>query len=187
MAKEKTKIEEEISEEEDEEYIMPLAEKILMVSKSMKQLAGEYNTFLKYNVVSAGEIFGPVKKALERNGITIIPGIQTINNETIMGTSINKSTGEAEEKVKMYVVSGTMTYKLINVDDPSDFIDTTWAIVGSDAQDPSKALGKALTYSHKYFYRTMFTLNDGDDPDTITGEKKKRNGNGGNGGGGLRG
>ena len=59
-----------------------------------------------------------------------------------------------------------MVYKWINAEDPADFIDIPWLMVGQQCDDISKAVGTALTYNERYFLLKQFGLpTDEDDAD----------------------
>ena len=54
-------------------------------------------------------------------------------------------------------------YRFVNVDDPSDYIETVTFAEGIDAQD--KGSGKAMTYGDKYALMKAYKISTGDDPD----------------------
>jgi hypothetical protein len=55
------------------------------------------------------------------------------------------------------------TYRIVNVDDPSDFVDVQSVGYGVDRQD--KGPGKALSYAKKYALLQAFLMETGDDPE----------------------
>lgn len=59
-----------------------------------------------------------------------------------------------------------VTYRIVNKDDPQDFIDVVSCGDGADTQD--KGSGKAMTYSYKYMWLRVFCLPTGEDPDKIS-------------------
>lgn len=68
-------------------------------------------------------------------------------------------------------------YRMVNVDDPTDFIEIASCGDGADSQD--KGSGKAMTYAFKYMWLRTFALPTGEDPDKISSaqlddEEKKR-------------
>jgi hypothetical protein len=54
-------------------------------------------------------------------------------------------------------------YRFVNVDDPTDFIETVTFSVGLDSGD--KGDGKAMTYGDKYALMKAYKISTGDDPD----------------------
>ena len=59
-----------------------------------------------------------------------------------------------------------VVYRMVNVDDPADFIDIASCGDGADTQD--KGSGKAMTYAFKYMWLRTFALPTGEDPDKIS-------------------
>ena len=59
-----------------------------------------------------------------------------------------------------------VTYRMVNVEDPSDYIEIASSGDGADSQD--KGSGKAMTYAFKYMWLRTFALPTGEDPDKIS-------------------
>ena len=57
-------------------------------------------------------------------------------------------------------------YKIVNVDDPDDYIEVVSCGDGADTQD--KGAGKAMTYAYKYMWLRTFALPTGEDPDNVS-------------------
>lgn len=55
------------------------------------------------------------------------------------------------------------TYRFVNIDNPSEFIETT--VYGDGLDTGDKAPGKAMTYADKYALMKAYKLSTGDDPD----------------------
>lgn len=64
------------------------------------------------------------------------------------------------------ITSAVMSFKVVNADDPEDYIIIWSAGQGSDTQD--KGAGKSITYAEKYALLKMFLVPTGDDPDKIS-------------------
>jgi hypothetical protein len=62
-----------------------------------------------------------------------------------------------------------VTYRIMNVDDTSDWIDVVSCGDGADTQD--KGAGKAMTYAYKYMWLRTFGIPTGEDPDKISSEE----------------
>lgn len=75
----------------------------------------------------------------------------TLTKETELGTSNS-----------LYMRIET-TYRFVNIDNPTEFIETTTYGDGIDTGD--KASGKAMTYADKYALMKAYKLSTGDDPD----------------------
>lgn len=83
----------------------------------------------------------------------------------------------ADEKVKDYqgnertnrITDVDMTFRIVNVDDPKDFVDVVSSGTGVDTQD--KGIGKAMTYAKKYALLNSFLVPSGEDTDQISSEK----------------
>lgn len=60
-------------------------------------------------------------------------------------------------------------YRLVNVENPEEFIEVVSCGDGADTQD--KGSGKAMTYAYKYMWLRTFALPTGEDPDKISTEE----------------
>lgn len=60
-------------------------------------------------------------------------------------------------------VSLSITYRFVNIDNPSEFIETI--VYGDGLDTGDKAPGKAMTYADKYALMKAYKLSTGDDPD----------------------
>ncbi len=59
-----------------------------------------------------------------------------------------------------------VTYRLVNVENPEEYIEIASCGDGADTQD--KGSGKAMTYAFKYMWLRTFALPTGEDPDKIS-------------------
>lgn len=59
-----------------------------------------------------------------------------------------------------------VVYRMINVEDPGEYIEIASCGDGADSQD--KGSGKAMTYAFKYMWLRTFALPTGEDPDKIS-------------------
>ena len=83
----------------------------------------------------------------------------------------------ADEKVKDYqgnektnrITDVNMTFRIINVDDPKDYVEVVSSGTGVDTQD--KSIGKAMTYAKKYAILNSFLIPSGEDTDQISSDK----------------
>lgn len=60
-------------------------------------------------------------------------------------------------------------YRIVNAEDPTDFIEVVSCGDGADTQD--KGAGKAMTYAYKYMWLRTFAIPTGEDPDKISSEE----------------
>lgn len=59
-----------------------------------------------------------------------------------------------------------VTYRMVNVEDPEEYIEIASCGDGADTQD--KGSGKAMTYAFKYMWLRTFAIPTGEDPDKIS-------------------
>ena len=62
------------------------------------------------------------------------------------------------------------TYRFVNLDNPSEYIETT--VYGDGLDTGDKAPGKAMTYADKYALMKAYKLSTGDDPDKEASPEK---------------
>lgn len=103
-----------------------------------------------YKAMSEEKVTKTVRKALLEQGIAVYPVKQTVERDG------NITTTNTE-------------YRMVNVDDPSDYVILASSGQGSDTQD--KGVGKAMTYSYKYLLLRTFAIPTGEDPDKISSEQ----------------
>lgn len=101
---------------------------------------------MSYSAASHDDVTGKVRTACVRNGLDIYPC-------------------QLESHVDGYTSSCTMLVRIVNCDNPSDYIEIPSFGIGLDKQD--KGPGKALSYAYKYALLKAFNLptGDQDDPD----------------------
>jgi len=111
----------------------------------------------RYKAISEEKVTRAVREKLIEYGITIIPCSQTHTREAM----VNK-----EGKHAGYLTTVDMTYMIVNVDDPTDYVTAVSSGTGVDTQD--KGVGKAMTYAYKYLLLRVFAIPTGEDPDKIS-------------------
>jgi hypothetical protein len=130
-----------------------LHQKILEVMKAIEYLkkddSVEYKT-TKYKAMSEEKVTTTVRAELIKQGIVVFPIEQSVEKDGNITTTNTK-------------------YRMVNVDDPLDYIDLASSGQGADTQD--KGVGKAMTYSFKYMLLRTFAIPTGEDPDKIASEK----------------
>lgn len=152
---------------------MNLHQKILKIADMagvLQKTASGYS----YRYVPEEDIQAKVTAGLQKYGVmlynTIVPG-------TLKVTPYTYEKYDAKNKVMKPVnevlVSADMTYTWINVDNPEERIETTWATVGQ-MEDAAQALGAGLTYSNRYYLMKQLQLATTEaDPDAYRSKQRE--------------
>ena len=101
----------------------------------------------KYRAVTEEQVLSIIRPHLVKHHIVIYPVSLDMSRE-----------GQ--------ITSAVMSFKVVNADDPDDFIIVYSAGQGSDTQD--KGAGKSITYAEKYALLKLFLVPTGDDPDKVS-------------------
>lgn len=107
-----------------------------------------------YKAVKEGDVLSAVKPIEIELGIYSYPISRIIIESAVLV--------DAYEKKSQFLRVET-TYRFVNIDNPTDFIDMTTYGDGIDNGD--KAPGKAMTYADKYALLKAYKIETGDDPD----------------------
>lgn len=157
---------------------MNLYQKLIEVRKAVPYLKKE-NSGYQFNYVSSSQVLGNLKAKMDELGVLLIPSVVT---------------KELQEKTtqkggKEYLTELVMEFVWINAENPEEQIKCGWYGQGLDSGE--KGVGKALTYSEKYFMLKFFNIpTDKDDPDSFQekvgsdntqGKKQSDNGKTGSG------
>lgn len=124
-------------------------EKILEVMKAIEYLNKDDHVKYRetnYKAMSEEKVTSTVRKELIKQGLVVFP----IKQDVVKDGNITTT---------------NTTYRMVNVDDPTDYIDLASSGQGADTQD--KGVGKAMTYSFKYLLLRTFAIPTGEDPDKI--------------------
>lgn len=114
-----------------------------------------------YKAVSERDIIDAVKPLEEKHGVYSYPcGRKVLESQTLESESTYN--GNTTKKTTFFTRIET-TYRFVNVDDPTDYIETITFAEGIDTQD--KGSGKAMTYGDKYALMKAYKISTGDDPD----------------------
>lgn len=129
---------------------MTLYEKILAIMQNVQKLQKDdlvsFNT-TKYKALSEEKVTEIMRQELIKQRIVVFPVEQSCTR-----------TGQ--------ITHVDVKYRMVNVDDPNDFIEIVSCGDGDDSQD--KGSGKAMTYAFKYMWLRTFALPTGEDPDKIS-------------------
>jgi len=99
-----------------------------------------------YRALSEEKVTTTVRKELIKQGLVVFP----IKQDVVKDGNITTT---------------NTTYRMVNVEDPFDYIDLASSGQGADTQD--KGVGKAMTYSFKYMLLRTFAIPSGEDPDKV--------------------
>jgi len=124
-------------------------QKILEVMKNIEYLSKDdavaFGT-TKYRAISEEKVTMTVRKELIKQGLVVFPVEQTVEKDG-------------------HITTTNTTYKMVNTENPEEFVFLASSGQGSDTQD--KGVGKAMTYSFKYMLLRTFAIPTGEDPDKV--------------------
>lgn len=129
-----------------------------------------------YTYTDITEILANVTAGMKKYGVSllpsIVPGTSKIEQVTTVNTKTDKQGRTYDKKDTEMLFSADMVYKWINDDNPEEFIEIPWAVVGSQS-DPSQSLGSGLTYCSRYFLTNYFQIAQSDlDVDAYRSKQK---------------
>ena len=140
-----------------------VASQIKEVKKNLKVGKG---TTSEYKAVKEGDVLKAVKPLEEQVGIYSYPfAREIVRDERLTFSNKNYDTENFVTRIKT-------TYRFVNLDNTSDFVDITSYGDGIDSQD--KSPGKAMTYSDKYALMKAYKIETGDDENQKPQEIKKK-------------
>lgn len=116
-----------------------------------------------YKAVTDEKVATAIRPALIEAGLVIIP----VGREVRRTDELIKGYDGAERINRITEID--VTYRIVNVEDPADYVEVVSSGSGVDTQD--KGVGKAMTYARKYMYLNTFMIPTGEDPDDISSDK----------------
>lgn len=125
-------------------------EKILAIMQDIQYLAKDDHVKFgstDYKALSEEKVTSVMRDELIKNKLIIFPIAQESNR---VGNITHVDT----------------KYRMVNVENPDEFIEIASCGDGADSQD--KGSGKAMTYAFKYMWLRTFALPTGEDPDKIS-------------------
>lgn len=132
---------------------MNIYEKILNIMKEVTYLSKDDKVSFgntRYMAISEEKVTTLMHNKLVENGLVIYPVDQT---------------WERRDNITHVDV----TYRIVNAEDPKEFIQVVSCGDGADTQD--KGSGKAMTYAYKYMWLRTFAIPTGEDPDKVSSEE----------------
>ncbi len=138
--------------------VLSLASKLATIGKEIGAIdKSGRNTQQNYTYIEYGVVAGRIRELFDKYHIIIIPNVNDIQQDEIT----NKYGGKGYH----YILS--MTFTLINGENPEDQEIASWAGEASDYGD--KGINKAETAGTKYFLMRLFNISEkSDDNDANT-------------------
>jgi ERF superfamily protein len=137
---------------------LSIHQKLLELRKSILYLQKDTKGH-NYNYASGTTLLSQIRPKMDELGLLLF-------------TSVRNQNFQVDEK--RYVVSGEMVFTWINADKPEEIVETVLFGAGVDNQDPSKAIGKMMTYFERYnLLKTFQIATDNDDPDRFQDKADK--------------
>ena len=141
---------------------MNLYQKIQAVSDEVKNIEKKIEiratSTSSYKAVADIDVLLAVKKSETKFGLVSIP----VRQELVRSDQIAKQSRDGYTTVTFADIV-KMTVRIINIDDPTQFIEVESFGRGLDTGD--KGFGKASTYARKYALLNAYKIATGEDPD----------------------
>ena len=140
-------------------------EKLSMITEEIgvveKGLNVQVNKTSSYKAVSERDVLDAVKPIEKKYRVYSYPiKREVIDRDTLVKES--EYNGNITRTNTLFMRIET-TYRFVNLDNPSEYIETT--VYGDGLDTGDKAPGKAMTYADKYALMKAYKLSTGDDPD----------------------
>lgn len=133
---------------------MNIYEKLLKITEELGFVAKNLNVGGKYKAVSEGDVLASVKPLEIEHGVYSFPMNREIVFQEVLEGKNNKS---------QFFMRVKTTYRFVNTEKPTEFVDIDTFGDGVDSLD--KSPGKAMTYADKYALLKAYKIQTGDDPD----------------------
>lgn len=132
---------------------MNIYEKINAIMESVESLQKDGKVSFgntKYNYLSEAKTTAEMRKQLIKHKLVILPV-------------------EVFEEIHGNITQGKYRYKLVNAENPEEFIVLESGGQGHDSAD--KGSGKASSYAYKYLMWRTFAIPSNDDPDQVSSDE----------------
>lgn len=132
---------------------MNIYEKINAIMESVESLQKDGKVDFKntkYNYLSEAKTTAEMRKQLVKYKLVLLPI-------------------KAEETKDGQTTKGMYTYRLLNAENPEEYIDLMAGGQGYDSAD--KGSGKASSYAYKYLMWRTFAIPSNDDPDQVSSDE----------------
>lgn len=156
---------EEIKQLNIYEKLSLITEEIGVVEKGLKV---QVNKTSSYKAVSERDVLDAVKPIEKKYRVYSYPvKREVIDRDTLVKES--EYNGNITRTNTLFMRIET-TYRFVNIDNPSEYTETT--VYGDGLDTGDKAPGKAMTYADKYALMKAYKLSTGDDPDKEASPEK---------------
>ena len=150
---------------EEESKEMNIYEKMALITEEIgvieKGLVVSISKTNSYKAVSERDVLDGVKPIEKKYRVYSYPvKREVIDRDTLVKES--EYNGSITKTNTLFMRIET-TYRFVNIDNPSEFIETI--VYGDGLDTGDKAPGKAMTYADKYALMKAYKLSTGDDPD----------------------
>ena len=157
--------EEEIKKMNIYEKMSLITEEIGVIEKGLVVSISKTNS---YKAVSERDVLDGVKPIEKKYRVYSYPvKREVIDRDTLIKES--EYNGNITKTNTLFMRIET-TYRFVNIDNPSEFIETI--VYGDGLDTGDKAPGKAMTYADKYALMKAYKLSTGDDPDKEASPEK---------------
>lgn len=150
---------------EEEIKKMNIYEKMSLITEEIgvieKGLVVPINKTNNYKAVSERDVLDGVKPIEKKYRVYSYPAKREVIDRDALVKEIEYN-GNITKTNTLFMRIET-TYRFVNIDNPSEFIETT--VYGDGLDTGDKAPGKAMTYADKYALMKAYKLSTGDDPD----------------------
>ena len=148
--------------------LLKITEELKTVEKNLNVPVSSKNS---YKAVSERDVLDAVKPLEAKYGVySYAYDRKIIENGELVSNKKDFQTGEIKEQKQLYMRL-EVTYRFVNVDNPSEYIEIKTYGDGIDTGD--KATGKAMTYADKYALLKAYKISTGDDPDQEASDELK--------------
>lgn len=154
-----------------------LLQKLAKIRKMTEVIQKNKKSF-NYKYTSIDEILARVTAGMDKYGVSLIPeispGTEVVEPNQYEKTKFTKDGTQYTEQINEVITHASVLYTWINNDNPDDYIEVPWFVVGSQ-QDPAQAFGSSLTYGLRQFMMQFFQIAalDGEDPDSWRSKQKE--------------
>lgn len=134
-----------------------------------KDLTVQTTKTSSYKAVSEKAILDAIKPLEEKYGIYSYPiSREVLESNTIQNENVYKDAkgNETITPKTSYMTRIKTVYRFVNIDEPTQYIETITFAEGIDSQD--KGSGKAMTYADKYALMKSYKISTGEDVDEGT-------------------
>lgn len=139
--------------------ILYIQSRLETVAKNLEISTGKNS----YKAVSERDVIDAVKREEGWCRIVSFPTEREIVESGILEQETNYGIK------KSFYIRLRVVYRFVNIDNPSEYIETIVYADGIDSGD--KATGKAMTYADKYALMKMYKISTGEDPDQKASEE----------------